>query len=146
MAKALSCKSNSMDVSQHALQVCLLCPDAATASVRHPQNFNHTGVSMDTCCLVPKLGTTTKHSMSGLWDCWLVLGSGLSPNKYSIVDAYALQVYIGRQHHLAIEVAGQQYELVLNNQPGQDAAGTGAAAGAAAAPKQKALPMPVSLQ
>jgi hypothetical protein len=61
--------------------------------------------------------------------------------------AYALQVYIGRQHHLAIEVAGQQYELVLNNQLGQDAAGAGAAAaGPAAAPKQKALPMPVSLQ
>jgi hypothetical protein len=59
-----------------------------------------------------------------------------------------MQVFIGRQHHLAIEVAGQQYELVLNNQPGQDAAGAGAAAaaGPAAGLKQKALPMPVSLQ
>jgi hypothetical protein len=54
-----------------------------------------------------------------------------------------LQVYIGRQHHLAIEVAGQQYELVLNNQPGQDAAGPAAAAAQpAAVPRQKALPMP----
>eukprot|EP00882_Tetradesmus_deserticola_P019295 GHRQ01020758.1.p1 GENE.GHRQ01020758.1~~GHRQ01020758.1.p1 ORF type:complete len:156 (+),score=33.76 GHRQ01020758.1:268-735(+) len=68
--------------------------------------------------------------------------TGLKELSLRDVPMDSFQVYIGRQHHLAIEVAGQQYELVLNNQPGQDAAA--AAAGPAAVPKQKALPTPVS--
>ncbi|KAF6256957.1 hypothetical protein COO60DRAFT_1626982 [Scenedesmus sp. NREL 46B-D3] len=67
--------------------------------------------------------------------------TGLTELSLRDVPMDSFQVYIGRQHHLAIEVAGQQYELVLNNQPGHDAAGA-AGAGPAAAPKQKALPMP----
>uniref|UniRef100_A0A383W9N4 Uncharacterized protein n=1 Tax=Tetradesmus obliquus TaxID=3088 RepID=A0A383W9N4_TETOB len=71
--------------------------------------------------------------------------TGLKELSLRDVPMDSFQVYIGRQHHLAIEVAGQQYELVLNNEPGQDAtAGPGAAAAArpAAVPRQKALPMP----
>jgi hypothetical protein len=46
-------------------------------------------------------------------------------------------VYVGRQHHLAVEIGGQQFELTLNNQP------TEAGSSAAAAPlQQQALPMP----
>lgn len=49
-----------------------------------------------------------------------------------------LQVYVGRQHHLAVEIGGQQFELTLNNQP-TDAAN----AGDPGSPIQhKALPMP----
>jgi hypothetical protein len=49
-----------------------------------------------------------------------------------------LQVYVGRQHHLAVEIGGQQFELTLNNQP-TDAAN----AGDHGSPIQhKALPMP----
>lgn len=49
-----------------------------------------------------------------------------------------LQVYVGRQHHLAVEIGGQQFELTLNNQPTE----AGSTAEAGAAPQPKALPMP----
>lgn len=50
-----------------------------------------------------------------------------------------LQVYVGRQHHLAVEIGGQQFELTLNNQPTEAEASAGQTA---AAPQQQALPMP----
>lgn len=49
-----------------------------------------------------------------------------------------VQVYVGRQHHIAVEVGEQQFELVLNNQPGTP----GAAGSLGTVPKQQALPMP----
>lgn len=45
-----------------------------------------------------------------------------------------LQFYIGRQHHIAVEVDGKQFEVVMNNQPDQAASSD--------TPQQQALPMP----
>jgi hypothetical protein len=53
---------------------------------------------------------------------------------------------VGRQHHLAVEVAGKQFELKLALKPeeaAQEAAAAAAAGGGgAAARQQRALPMP----
>lgn len=49
-----------------------------------------------------------------------------------------LQVYVGRQHHLAVEIGGQQFELTLNNQP----TNTQDSTTGNEAPQQRALPMP----
>lgn len=64
--------------------------------------------------------------------------TGLKDLSLRDVPMDSFQVYVGRQHHLAVEIGGQQFELTLNNQP----TNTQDSTTGNEAPQQRALPMP----
>jgi hypothetical protein len=64
---------------------------------------------------------------------------GCTTHKLPLVHA---QVYVGRQHHLAVEIAGQQFELTLNNQP-LESSGSDSSTGAAGGSWQEPRPLPM---
>lgn len=69
--------------------------------------------------------------------------TGLKDLSLRDVPMDSFQVYIGSQHHLALEIDGQQFEVTLNNRPTDEEQAAAAAAGQGGSlPQQQALPMP----
>jgi hypothetical protein len=75
--------------------------------------------------------------------------TGLKDVSLRDVPMDKFQFYIGRQHHLAVEVGGQLFELVLNSNPNQQqpashssSSSSSSVAATSAIPVHNALPIP----